>query len=173
MRRLLLDTNIYGLIVENQERQQFESLVEKTKVTIYGCSIIRKELRNTPKKEKILTEQGIQKVRLLILSLYDTIIKNHEINITDKTIQLANKYLKQFSEITGKTVLDHLKNDFILVACASLNNLDVVVSEDHKTLLSKEAITAYRTVNTSEDLPLPFLITYEELKTLFRRLSPL
>ncbi len=173
MKRLLLDTNIYGLIVKNTEGPQFEESIKKIGVIIYGCSVVRKELRDTPKNNRVLTENGIRSVRILLLNLYDTVTKNHEIIIDEKTQQLANKYLQQYTNFTGKTSLYHLKNDFLLIACASLNNLDIVVSEDHKTLLSNDAIQSYKQVNEKENIILPFIITYEELKKMFRRLFPL
>ncbi len=169
MKRALLDTNIYGLIVEKKEENEFRTLVNRAQVIIYGCSIIRKELRDTPKNKRRLTEKGISSLRIGLLNLYDAITTKHELLIDKKTQELANKYLKKFSEITGQTALDHLKIDFLLVACATLNNLDLVVSEDHKTLLSTDATRAYHFVNGSEGLHIPPLFTYEDLKLLIKR----
>lgn len=173
MKRLLLDTNIYGLVIENKEGPQFEESIKKIGLIIYGCTIVRKELRDTPKQNQMLTENGMRSLRMLLLSFYDAITKSREIILDDKTQQLANKYLRRFAELTGKTALDHLKNDFLLIACASLNNLDIVVSEDHKTLLSNESIQSYKQVNEKEKIILPFIITYEELKKMLKRLFPL
>lgn len=172
MKRALLDTNIYGLIVEKKEEEEFRTLVNRAQVIIYGCSVIRKELRDTPKNKRMLTEKGTKNFRILLLSLYYAVTKNHELLIDKKTQELANKYLKKFSEITGQTALDHLKIDFLLVACATLNNLDLIVSEDHKTLLSTDAKRAYHFVNGSEGLHVPPLFTYEDLKLLLKRLFP-
>ena len=54
MRRVLLDTNIYGLIVKKKEIDLIKSAFEcKKNVLIYGFDIIRKELRDVPKKLKL------------------------------------------------------------------------------------------------------------------------
>lgn len=169
MRRILLDTNIYGLIVEKQEREDFLELISKTKVIIYGCSIVRKELRNTPKKIVILTADGLRKVRNLLLELYDAVTGEHSFIVDEETERLADKYLKQFTKLTGQTVVVHLKIDFTLVACATLKNLDLIVSEDHKTLLSPKAIASYQLVNAEEGLKLPPIMRYAQLKTVLKR----
>ena len=171
MKRVLLDTNIYGLIVEKKEEEEFRTLVTRAKMIIYGCSVVRKELRDTPKNKRMLTEKGISNLRIGLLNLYDALTHKHELLIDKKIQELAEKYLKRFSELTGQTAIDHLKVDFTLVACATLNNLDLIVSEDHKTLLSTEAIRTYHFINETEDLHLPSLFTYDDLKSLLKRWS--
>jgi len=169
MRRILLDTNIYGLVVERHEEETFKELMNKSSYIVYGCSLIRKELRDTPKNKQLLTVKGIRSLRLGLLQLYDNITKDHQININVKTENLADKYLQKFSEATGQVALGHLKIDFLLVACATLNKLDLIVSEDHKTLLSSDAIRSYHFVNKLEGFELPLVLKYEELKQFIRR----
>ncbi len=173
MRRILFDTNIYGLIAERKEGEEIKELVKNSNAIIYGCFVIRKELRDVPKNHITLTESGIRNLRIFLLNLYDSITKNHEIKVDEKTTNLANKYLQRFSELTGQIVINHLKNDFTLVACASINKLDFITSEDHKTLFSQEAVRAYQFVNLNEGLTQPPVITYEELKKFLKRWSPL
>jgi len=169
MRRILLDTNIYGLIVEKHEREEFKELINKTDIIVYGCSIVRKELRNVPKNVTILTPDGLRKVRTLLLSLYDAITKEHEIIVDDNTIKLAQKYLNEFTRITKQTNIVHLKIDFILVACATVHNLDLIVSDDHTTLLSPTALNAYQSINAEEGFKLPPIIKYDHLKKILKR----
>ena len=173
MKRLLLDTNIYGIIVEKQEREEFQDLTKNSNIVIYGCSVIRKELRATPKEKYITTtKEGVRNFRLLLLNIYDAVTKNHEIHIDAKTEELTDKYLHYFSKITGKIILGHLINDFLLVACASINKLDLIVSEDHKTLLSLDAIKTYHFINAQEDLTVPNALTYQQLKEILKRSFP-
>ena len=172
MRRLLLDTNIYGLIVEKNEEEELRNLINQAPVIVYGCQAIRKELRDTPKNKYTLTEKGLRNLRIGLLSIYDVIVKKHEILADEKTRALAHKYLKRYRQLTGQTALDHLKTDFLLIACATLNNLDLIVSEDHKTLFSTEAIRTYHFINGLENLKLPALYNYEDFKTFLKRLSP-
>lgn len=55
-------------------------------------------------------------------------------------------------------------NDFIIVACASKNNLDIVVSNDNVTMLTENAIRAYDDVNKIISLKTPKFIDYKEFK---------
>lgn len=173
MKRLLLDTNIYGLIVERNEDEEFKNLVKRSDIIVYGCSAVRKELRDIPKEKTMLRGQSVRKVRNFLLNLYDTVTKEHEIVVDERTKELASKYLEYYEEITGKTVLDHFKIDFILVACASIHGLNLIVSEDHKTLMSSDAIRTYHNINVNNKINMPGLYTYEELKRLLRRSFPL
>ena len=173
MRRILLDTNIYGLIADKKEAEEFKNLINKSNSIVYGCSIVRKELRDVPKTNTILTNQGVRNLRNFLLTLYDSITKDHSIIINEKTNMLAEKYLAYFIQITGKTAIEHLKNDFLLIACASIHKLDLVISNDNKTLLSIDAVRAYNFINIQEELSEMRIITYEEIKTLLKRWLPL
>lgn len=171
MTRLLLDTNIYGLMTERKEGVVFQGLVEKAQAIVYGCSVVRKELRDVPKKRKMLTEDGVKNLRIFLLCLYERITKEREIIINEKTQELAEKYGRYFTKLTGIKVIEHLKNDFLLVACASENKLDLVISEDHRTLFSTDAVRAYNFINLQEGLTEMHIVTYEEIKELLKRWS--
>lgn len=171
IRRVILDTNIYGLIVERSEEEKIKELIKNAGVFVYGCSVVRNELRDTPKGIKQITPYGIRSLRIMLLNLYDSITINHELSVTEDTQRLAQKYLNRFKELTGQTVVGHLHNDFLLVAVASLNSLDLVISDDHKTLLSIDGVRAYDFVNAEEGLSKMHIITYEEVKKVFKRWS--
>lgn len=57
--------------------------------------------------------------------------------------------------------------NFLIVACASINELDIVVSEDNKTMLSEYAIRTYDTVNSLRSHRTPKFIHYEDFRRLF------
>ena len=103
MKRLLLDTNIYGELVIDRN---FEAIIKKIKssdsVKIYGSKIIRDELRNTPKNLKI----GNRSLRILLLMVYDLLSKN-TYNINKKTYDLADQYFlayKSFGALGIKNI---------------------------------------------------------------------
>ncbi len=60
-----------------------------------------------------------------------------------------------------------LVSDFLIVACASVKEIPVVVSEDNHTLASELAIKAYILVNQHRNVPKPQFIRYKE--SLLRR----
>ena len=49
------------------------------------------------------------------------------------------------------------------------NNLDIIVSEDRRTMLSDKALKAYRIINKINNLSMPQFTSYKE----FMRLLPL
>lgn len=95
MRRILLDANIYGLIIERNEAERIKDAVkEKRDIAIYGNSVIRKELRNISKD--VLFER--RKLRILITGLYDRIVKD-SIVISRAMEYLAEDYYKVYSSL--------------------------------------------------------------------------
>ncbi len=57
-----------------------------------------------------------------------------------------------------------MRTDFIIIACASLNNIDLVFSEDKKSMLGKYCIDAYKTINLQKNIRTPAFYTYKQLK---------
>lgn len=164
MKRVILDTNIYGKIIEKREVDFILSNLQKGSIIIYGSDVIRKELRDTS-KEKIMLEQNKKiKIRLLLLNIYDFIIKNHQLKTTDSVKELAEAYYAAYKKFGGIKIKEEILNDFIIVSTAAVNNLDVVYSEDNKTMLSKEAINCYELVNEIKKLKMPKFKSYEEFK---------
>lgn len=55
-------------------------------------------------------------------------------------------------------------NDMIIVAEATISKLDIVVSDDNRTMLSNAAKRAYYSVNKEHNLITPNFIGYSEFK---------
>ena len=169
MKRIILDTNIYGFILKKDEPDRIEALIAKTDIIIYGVRVIRKELRDAPKKSTVYdrSRKAVRNLRSSLLALYDTIAKK-EYDVSEKMENLAAEYFTAYKEFGGKGKWEDLETDFVIVACASIHNLDIVVSEDKDTMLSKEAVKSYRLVNALRKCKAPEFISYSE----FRRLLP-
>ncbi|MEK6887717.1 MAG: hypothetical protein AABX14_02100 [Candidatus Aenigmatarchaeota archaeon] len=170
MKRVILDTNIYGFILEKDDPDTIEELISKSDIIIYGLRVIRKELRDAPKKSTIYdrSRKVVRNLRNSLLALYDTVAKK-EYGISGKMKTLAGEYYTAYREVGGKEKWEELENDFIIIACASIYNLDIVVSNDNETMLSGEAMKAYRIVNALRKFRVPEFIGYSE----FRRSLPL
>ncbi len=160
MKRVMLDTNIYGKIVENRDemvvRKAFEQL--KKPLIVYGFKVVRAELRETSKEVKLYEI----KLRTALLSIYDFVVKNHELAITSKINGTAEDYYLTYRKIGGIKSKDEILNDFKIIACAAINNLDIVYSEDNKTMLSDAALTTYSIVNGIKKIRTPKFVNYEE-----------
>lgn len=160
MKRVMADTNIYGKIIENKDelivRQAFEQA--KKPMIIYGFKVIRAELRETSKEVRIYKI----KLRTALLSIYDFVIKNHELAFTAKIDELADGYYMTYRKIGGIKDKSEILNDFRIVACAAINGLDLIYSEDNKTMLSDASLKSYSIVNGIKKIKTPKFVDYQE-----------
>ncbi len=157
--RLLLDTNIYGKIFEQEDEDLIPQIVESNKILIYGFTLIRKELRNIPSKIK---HKG-RSYRGKLLDAYDQITGEHEYDLTPGIIKLAQSYAKNLGNENEK---EKFWKDFLIVACATIHQLDIVVSEDRLTLASDYAQNIYKAVNENNGLRTPKFYTKNEFDKL-------
>ncbi len=160
MKRLLLDTNIYGELIFDKDFLKLEDGL-KNKFVVHGFRVIRDELRDTPKSSQV---QG-QKLRLGLLHVYDEVIKK-EYSLTEEMKKLSEDYYKIYHQLGSIHPYDKMCNDFLIVACATLNQIDLVVSEDNKTLLVENSLKAYETVNRRINKRTPTFLGYLKLRRL-------
>lgn len=159
MKRVIFDTNVYGYLIDEADSIKLEEyLTTKKLFLVYGYPRIRKELRNIPNVTSLS-----RKARNALLVLYDRIIQNRILPDSKSVIDLAKKYHAIYLSYGGiyswKT---SIKVDFMIVACATLNHLDIICSRDVKTLMSDKAISAYERVNEEEKLVTPKFIEYDK-----------
>lgn len=160
-KRVLLDTNVYDALIEERTGALVEKIIKKKQVVIYGTKLIRGELRNTPKGIKV----GNKSLRLLLLNMYDLMVGKHSIEETDLTHFLALKYLKEYK---GGSSRAKMLNGCVIVASATLKDLDIVCSNDKKTMLSKQARKAYEKVNSANNLKTPRFIVYKKFSEMIK-----
>ena len=163
MLRVIFDTNVYGLLIKEKEIAILKEKIEKDKdFVIYGFQPIRKELRDTPKNERL----GRLKKRNILLGLYDELTKGRYLKDSIQINRLALKFYNAYREFGGirgwkETNIDV---DFTIVACASFYRLDIVISDDQKTLLDKSALKAYKHICIKEGVWHPNFWKYSDLK---------
>ncbi len=172
MKRILLDTNIYGEMVMDPEIEEIRNIITKTKnIVIYGNDIIRKELRSVSKKVKIPNGHAIKiatkKLRISLLGLYDEAVKK-SYDTNQKVISLADHYYETYCEVGGSKSKSKIINDFRIVACATLHDLDIIVSEDDKTMSTENSIKAHKIVNSVLKKRDPGFIDYLKFKKVLR-----
>jgi len=167
MLRVIFDTNIYGLLVKEKDATRIEEkIVEDKEFIVYGYKPIRNELRKIPKTTKLS-----KKTRILLLNLYDRITENHFLKDSIKITNLAKKYYNYYRNLGGIYSWEtSIRIDFMLVACASFHGLDIIFSDDSKTLHNKHSIKAYNHINIKENLRTPNLLKFQDLLTKFREL---
>ena len=160
-KRVLLDTNVYGLLIERGDARNLEILTEKGFLDVYGSEIIRKELRSVPKNIK---NEG-RNFRIILLTLYDGIVKD-SLRVTKFIEEVADQYFRTLQSLQPNTNKEMIK-DLIIVATASANEMDIVVSDYKKTMLSPNAIKAYEIVSKIRKLRMPEFVGYEKFTRLF------
>ncbi len=160
MKRLLLDTNIYGEMVFDSDSTSIrEKILEK--MIIHGFKLVREELRAVPRY--VLLEK--KNLRIALLHIYDEIIKK-EYPVTSEITDLADAYYKKYRELGGSCSFDKMSTDFCVVACATIHQIDIVVSEDNKTMLVESALKAYDSENSLRKVKTPEFIGYLKFKRL-------
>ncbi|AJF60061.1 MAG: hypothetical protein QT03_C0001G0565 [archaeon GW2011_AR10] len=151
--RIILDTNIYGLFFEKDE-SILKKAEETTKVTIYGFDVVRKELRDTSKKLKY----GNRNFRGLLLGAYDRVVKK-DYYLSPVIENIAEQYWREYGGGISKR---KMWNDFLIVACSSIHDLDIIVSEDNDSMISRPAVKAYTAVNARNQLREPAFFSIEK-----------
>ena len=165
MLKVLFDTNIYGSLAEEQDREEIEKRIKEEKdFIVYNFPLIRTEIRSIPKITK-----ASRKARILLLNMYDRITEGHFLKNSINITNLAKMYFDHYRNLGGTYGWEtNIRIDFMVVACASFNGLDIVYSGDQRTMLGKEALKAYKHINIKENLRSPYFLKYEDLLNKFR-----
>jgi len=90
MLRVIFDTNIYGLLVKEEDAAELEKrIIEEKEFIVYGYRPVREEIRAIPKVTRLS-----RKTRMMLLSLYDRVTGKH---FLESSIQITN--LAKITEI--------------------------------------------------------------------------
>ena len=147
MKRIILDTSVYGELIK-------EADVVSTLARLVPADIA--------KEARI---EGRSK-RNLLLHVYDSFIKkdHHDLDVIPLIEIIASEFYKKYRDDGGAKSLKEMINDLRIVACAAFYNLDIVVSNDEKSMLSEHALAAYRIVCKEFSLHIPEFIPYRKFK---------
>ncbi|MBI3051830.1 type II toxin-antitoxin system VapC family toxin [Candidatus Woesearchaeota archaeon] len=138
MTKAILDTNIYGKMVELGHSGLV--LSKQDTIRVYGSELIRQELRRISSEQTIQYEDKIRKIRIVLLSIYDSLVGDRNLSLTPAIGALAEQYYELYKRLEGKEKHEQIINDFIIVATATIHTLEVVYSDDEKTMCSKRAL---------------------------------
>ena len=163
MKRVILDTNIYGRIIERDDADLVLNSIAKSGIIVYSCDVIRKELRKMSKEKITISYGKKRKLRSLILGLYHSLVKRN-LPVTEEIMDTAGLYYSTYMKLGGVISRDKIMNDFIIVSHASRNNLDIIYSDDTDTMLSFLSIKSYEIVNTIKKLRTPRFKKYGDFK---------
>ena len=159
----MFDTSVYGnLVKEEFVLNEINNRRKTHEFVIYGNPLIRQELRATPKTAVYENK----KLRILLLNTYDNFITKENQNLKfNKLIETLSKdYFSEYRKNKGNLSNEAMRNDFIIIATATIYQLDVVISDDENTMLSEKAVDAYMHVNKKYGLKDPKFKKYNEFK---------
>lgn len=162
-----MDTNIFGHLIKEPNIEKItDQIVNDKEFVVYGFGMIRKELRDTPKEAAL----GRLKTRNLLLNVYDRLTGGKYLKDSLKIHKLAMKFYNSYREFGGNKnwQKSNIDVDFTIVACASFYKLDLVISDDQKTLMSKPARKAYKHICVKEAMWKPNFWKYSDLKLRFK-----
>ncbi len=168
MKRVMLDTSVYGELIKELEVVDLIVRCIPVHLVMYGSQIIRNELRSTPVSEY---EQGRRK-RLLVLGVYDILVKkeHHSLAYNKLVETLVKDYFIEYKKQGGALSNAAMENDLIIVATATIYQLDIVVSDDAHSMFSESAVKAYTMVNAAYGLRDPAFEKYHNFKERIRRI---
>lgn len=155
--KILLDTNIYGWAVEDIAVLTFLSKLEKEKknksknMIVFGFDRIKKELLNNPHEP----------TRIKTLVIYSSVVSNI-LKRTDEVKALAESYFRMCKDLKVKITIE----DCEIVAAATLNGLDYIVTNNRRTMNSPHALDAFKKINTGS-YETPEIIDSKEAITRF------
>ncbi|MBI2580162.1 MAG: hypothetical protein HYW27_04645 [Candidatus Aenigmarchaeota archaeon] len=159
--RIILDSNIYGLIIDDHLENQIieKTNIHKNQLIFYGMKEIRKELRASPKHSG-----DNYNLRFALLHLYDSVTKNHSIEVKPLAKNMALLYYQEYRRNKGALSWREMMPDLLIVAQATLSQIDIVTSHDNRSMMSEAAKKAYYSVNKEHNMITPNFIGYGEFK---------
>lgn len=162
MKRIILDTSVYGKFVEEPEIAAIVLQKVPKEFVIYGTDIIKKELRETPRS---YLHKG-KKLRVLLLSFYNAFVRkdHHNLQYNKLVDTLVKDYLLGYRKRGGNIADRKIRNDMIIIATATIYKLDIVISDDGNTMMSPLAIATYHAVNKVYGIQDPAFKTYRVFK---------
>lgn len=132
--RIYIDTSVVGGYFDSmfaEITKDFFSKVIETKTILVVSNLLTAEVNQAP-----------ESVVNFFNSLPKELIEN--INISDEAEKLANLYIKE------KVVGESSRDDCLHIACATENNVSVLVSWNFKHIVNLPKIRGYNSINTRE-----------------------
>ncbi len=123
---------------------------------------VREELRSVPHILRI----GKQNFRIAVLEAYDSITGGRTLANLPGAEKLAREYYSAYRRFGGNCSWRELSTDFSIVAKATLHGIDIVTSDDRRTMQSSAALAAYAAVNKERGTISPFFYSFREFAAL-------
>lgn len=156
---ILIDTSVYISALADKEIEEILREISKREFII-SSEVIEKEIDMASKfLRKIDKKDDAQ----LLKDLYVNVISG-TIKITDRIIELSNKYAIEVKNKISKDRSKEMKDDFMIVSSATIGNVRVITTFNRKTMANPEIVSIYKEINDRNKFKTPlFIRTKEEL----------
>ena len=158
---VIFDTNVYGRIVFDPDNERVTRMIAESHLSVLTFRLIRDELRQTARRKTI---RPGKKLRPTLLTTYDQIVSRSMLMPTKEIERQANEYYVEYRRIGGGVGKKRIINDLKIVACASLNRCDMIVSDDGHLMRGSKLLSAIRIVDGKRARRSPNFIGYKELR---------
>ena len=169
MIKTIFDTTIFFRMVQDKnlspiELNEFSSKIsEDENFKVFGVDVIRREIKNTASNDRNLLKA--------LLGIYE-LVKYKEYSTDQRIENLAEQYYNFYRKLGGTKSYRDLKTDLLIVATATIKNMDIVVSADRETMDAEHKYgekfrKAYREINIKEGFRNPDFWDYLDLKKKF------
>ena len=134
MRRVYIETSVWGMVAPGQNpvlQEPTVEFLEKCECGVfeaYISDVVANEVRQAPAATQQAIEEWIARVNPV------------ELKLSDEGDQLAQRFIEQ--EVVPKRRLDDARH----VACALVNEMDVLISWNHRHLANTRKSDAFNAV---------------------------
>jgi len=161
---ILVDTSVYIAALTDKEIENMLKCAEK-KAFIISSEVIEKEIN---KASDFLRSIGKKQDAEKLKELYNSTLSG-TIKLTDRVINVSDKYTDKVRKKFGKDKAKKMKDDFRIVASASIGGIKDIATFNRKTMANEEIVQIYKEINSKERLKTPEFIKSKD--DLFRFLS--
>lgn len=158
--KILVDTSVWIECRENEELKTCIMVASK-KFEMCSSEIVEDEIRKAYNFSRRKRLQHAEEWKLFLESIKRAVVKKRE-----SVIILSEEYYNEGRKMGLKA--DEMISDLLIVASASLNNVDFIFTLNRKTMSSSLAQAVYKIVNEKKRLKTPQFIT--DIAT-FRRIA--
>ena len=156
---ILVDTSIYISAISDYEVEHILREARK-KAFIISSEVIEKEIDAAA---TFLRRKGRKDDAQRLKELYNDVISG-TIRLTDRVVELSDKYATEVRNKVSKDRAYEMKDDFRIVSSAAIGSIEAIATFNRRTMANPEIIAIYKEINDRNRVKTPmFIKTKEEL----------
>lgn len=156
---ILVDTSVYISALADSEIENMLKEARK-KAFIISSEVIEREIELA---SNFLRKRDRKDDAYRLKELYNSVISG-TIKLTDRVIELSDKYSEEVKAKISKSRSQEMEDDFRIVSSAVIGNVETIATFNRKTMANPDMVSIYNETNSKNNLKTPrFVRTKEEL----------